>query len=90
MSEKVQVTVEVAKELSELLAGVVQLVVTLKPVLKDGMQAADVGALVAAALGFMPALKGVEQLPAEVTLEPGECAMAGAVFVANIVKALRG
>lgn len=86
---KVQVTVEVTKEFHELGEGLANLVTVIKPALKDGLQASDVGAIIAAVIGFIPALKGVEQLGAEALAESEAFAMAGAVTLAKIVKAIR-
>lgn len=86
---KIQVTVECAKETYELADGLATFIATVWPKLRDGVQIGDAGALVAAVIALTPALKGVEQIPAEATGEPEAFAMSGAVMLAKVIKALR-
>ena len=85
----VQVTVSVPKELHELSEGLVALVAVLKTKLADGWQISDAPALFAAVTAFMPALKGVEAIPAEAVADPEGTAVQGALMLAGIVKAIR-
>ena len=68
---------------------IVALVAALKPILKDGFQYSDIPQIIGAVIAFTPAFKGIETLPAEVMLEPGEFAMAGAKTIADLVKVIR-
>jgi len=86
---KVQVTVEVPKELHELSDGLVVLVGKLKAKLADGWQISDAPALFAAVTEFMPCLKGIEQIAPEAIEDPEGTAIQGALMLAGIVKAVR-
>jgi hypothetical protein len=89
-TQKVQV--DVTKEGYELMQGVAKFVGALALALKDGWQmGSDLPVVVAATLGdLVPALQGVEKLPAEAVGETGPFAMGMLVGVADIVKAVRG
>jgi hypothetical protein len=90
MSQKVQV--DVSKEAYELGQGVAKFVGALAKALKDGWQVgSDLPVVVAATLGdLVPALQGVEKLPAEAMAETGPFATALFLGVADCVKAVRG
>jgi hypothetical protein len=84
----VPVTVQVAKEFHELGDGFAALVKTLKPALKDGFQPSDVPAIFGAVMALIPALKGVEQLPAEAKADPEAFGLAGVLLVTGVLKAI--
>ncbi len=86
---KITVPVEVEKESYELEDGMVTFVATVWPKLKDGFQIGDLGVLISAIIALTPALKGVEQIPAEAAEDPSAFAMTGAVLLAKIVKVVR-
>jgi hypothetical protein len=90
MAEKIQKTVEVSKEASELLEGLKKFIVAMKDALADGWQVGkDLPVVLTSALGDLaPSLQGVEQIPQEAK-DSKEFAAAVSLGLNDIVHALK-